>query len=113
MGTTSWRGQIERALQAIDHIGESKYQAKQEQDWQPGEAVADLFSHSYRNTVFDRAITFAHWIHEQYPAIRLFREADHEMTVEFLGEKVETCTPDTVRTLLATLKKNCKRDCMP
>jgi len=30
MGTTSWRGQIDRALQAIDHIGESKYQAKQD-----------------------------------------------------------------------------------
>ena len=27
------------------------------------------------------------------------------MTAEFLGEKAETCTPDTVRTLLATLKK--------
>ena len=27
------------------------------------------------------------------------------MTAEFLGEKAETCTPDTVRTLRATLKK--------
>ena len=27
------------------------------------------------------------------------------MTVEFLGEKAETCSPDTVRTLLSTLKK--------
>jgi site-specific recombinase XerD len=27
------------------------------------------------------------------------------MTAEFLGEKAETCTPDTVRTLIATLKK--------
>jgi integrase len=35
----------------------------------------------------------------------LFRDVDHEMTAEFLGEKAETCTPDTVRTLLATLKK--------
>jgi hypothetical protein len=35
----------------------------------------------------------------------LFREVDHEMTVEFLGEKAETCTPDAIRTLLATLKK--------
>jgi hypothetical protein len=35
----------------------------------------------------------------------LFREVDHEMTAEFLGEKAETCTPDTIRTLLATLKK--------
>jgi integrase len=105
MGTTSWRGQIDRALRAIDHIGESKYQAKQEQGWQPGEAVAGLFSHGYQNTVFDRAVTFTNWLREQYPTVRLFREVDHEMTVEFLGEKVETCTPDTIRTLLATLKK--------
>jgi integrase len=105
MGTTSWRGQIDRALRAIDQIGESKYQAKREQGWQPGEAVAGLFSHGYRNTVFDRAVTFTHWLREQYPAVRLFREVDHEMTAEFLGEKAETCTPDTVRTLLATLKK--------
>jgi len=105
MGTTSWRGQIDRALQAIDHIGESKYQAKQDQDWQPGEAVAGLFSHGYRNNVFDRAVTFTNWLREQYPHVRLFREVDHEMTAEFLGEKAETSTPDTVRTLLATLKK--------
>ena len=105
MGVTSWRGQIVRALRAIDHIGESKYQAKREQDWQPGEAVAGLFSHGYRNTVFDRAVTFTHWLREQYPGVRLLRDVDHEMTAEFLGEKAETCTPDTIRTLLATLKK--------
>jgi integrase len=105
MGTTSWRGQIDRALRAIDRIGTSKYAAKQEQDWRPGEAVAGLFSHGYRNTVFDRAVTFTHWLREEYPAVRLFRDVDHEMTAEFLGEKAETCTPDTVRTLLATLKK--------
>ena len=105
MGTTSWRGQIDRALRVIDHIGESKYAAKQAQGWQPGEAVDGLFSHGYRNTVFDRAVTFTNWLREQYPTIRLFREVDHEMTAEYLGEKAETCTPDTVRTLLATLKK--------
>jgi integrase len=105
MGITSWRGQIDRALSAIDRIGYSKYAAKQEQDWQPGEAVAGLFSHGYRNTVFDRAVTFTHWLHEEYPAVRLFRDVDHEMTAEFLSEKAATCTPDTVRTLLATLKK--------
>src|SRR5512147_913626 len=105
MGTTSWWGQIARALNMIDSIGHSKYAAKQEQGWQPGEAVAGLYSHGYRNTVFDRAITFTHWLHEQYPAIRLFRDVDHEMTAEFLGEKAEMCTPDTVRALLATLKK--------
>jgi len=105
MGTTSWRGQIDRALNAIDRLGHSKYAAKQEQGWQPGEAVAGLFSHGYRNTVFDRAVTFTHWLREQYPTVRIFREVDHEMTAEFLGEKAGTCTPDTVRTLLATLKK--------
>jgi len=105
MGTTSWRGQIDRALNAIDCIGYSKYTAKQEQGWQPGEAVAGLYSHGYRNTVFDRAVTFTNWLREQYPTIRLFHEVDRELTAEFLGEKVETCTPDTVRTLLATLKK--------
>lgn len=52
-----------------------------------------------------RAITFTHWLREQYPTVRLFRDVDREMTAEFLGEKAETCTPDTVRTLLATLKK--------
>lgn len=104
MGTTSWRGQIDRALMAIDHLGESKYQAKREQGWLPGKAVAGLFSHGYRNTVFDRAVTFTHWLREQYPTIRLFRDVDHEMTAEFLGEKAETCTPDTIRTLLATLR---------
>jgi hypothetical protein len=36
MGTTSWRGQIDRALSAIDRIGTSKYAAKQERDWTPG-----------------------------------------------------------------------------
>ena len=93
MGTTSWRGQIDRALSAIERIGTSKYAAKQEQDWRPGEAVAGLFSHGYRNTVFDRAVTFTHWLREEYPAVRLFRDVDHEMTAEFLSEKAETCTP--------------------
>jgi hypothetical protein len=105
MGITSRRGQIDRALRTIDHIGESKYAAKQEQDRQPSEAIAGLFSQAYRNTVFDRAITLTNWLREQYPTIRLFREVDYEMTAEFLGEKAETCKPDTVRTLLATLKK--------
>jgi hypothetical protein len=105
MGTTSWRGQINRALSAIERIGYSKYAAKQAQDWQPGEAVAGLFSHGYRNTVFDRAVTFTHWLREEYPTVRLFRDVDHEMTAEFLGEKSATYTPDTMRTLLATFKK--------
>src|SRR5512139_2088268 len=66
---------------------------------------ADLFSHGSRNTVFDRAITFTYWLPVQYPPVHLFREVDHELIAEFLGEKAETCTPDTMRTLPATLKK--------
>lgn len=46
-----------------------------------------------RNTVLDRTVTFTHWLREQYPAIRLFREVDHEMTMEYPGEKAEMCTP--------------------
>ena len=92
-------------LSAIDHIGESKYATKQAQGWPPGEAVDGPFSHDYRNTVFDGAVTFTNWLRELHPTVRLFREVDHEMTAEYLGEKAETCTPDTVRTLLATLKK--------
>lgn len=101
----SWRGQIQRALSAIDCIGESKYQAKKVQDWQPGEAVAGLFSYGYKNTVFDRAITFANWLGEHYPDLRLFREVDQDIVAEYLLVKTETCTPDTVRTLIATMQK--------
>jgi hypothetical protein len=36
VGVTSWREQIDRALGAIDHFGESKYQVKREQSWQLG-----------------------------------------------------------------------------
>ena len=105
MGTTSWRGQIYRALKAIDHIGESKYTAKQTQGWQPGEAVAGLYSYGTFNTVFKRAVTYTNWLNEQYSAVRLFKDVDEEMTTEFLSEKLETCQPDTVQTLLATLRK--------
>lgn len=105
MSTTSWRGQIYRALQAIDCTGQSKYAAKQTQRWKPGQTIDGLYSFGYKNTVFDRAITFTNWLREEYPQVRMFREVDREMTAEYLGEKVETCAPDTVRTLLTTLKK--------
>jgi hypothetical protein len=36
MSKPSWRGQIRRALDAIDRIGESKYQAKKAALWQAG-----------------------------------------------------------------------------
>ena len=74
MSKPSWRGQIQRALNAIDRIGESKYRAKKAQGWRPGEAVAGLFSFDYKNTVFDRAITFTNWLGEHYPDLRLFQE---------------------------------------
>jgi integrase len=105
MGKPSWRIQIYRALNTIDHIGHSKYEAKQEQDWIPGQAVKGLYSFGYRNLVFDQAITFTNWLHEEYPDVRLFSDVDREMVAEYLGEKAETCTPDTIRTRLATLKK--------
>jgi integrase len=105
VGKPSWRIQIYRALNAIDHIGHSKFAAKQAQDWLPGQAVKGLYSFGYKNLVFDQAITFTNWLQEEYPDVRLFSEVDREMVAEYLGEKVATCTPDTIRTLLATLKK--------
>ena len=105
MSTTSWRGQIDRVLNTVDCIGQSKYLAKQEQGWKPGQAIDGLYNFGYKNTVFDRAITFTNWLKDQYPQVRLFREVEREMTAEYLGEKAETCTPDTIRTLLTTLKK--------
>jgi hypothetical protein len=105
MSTPSWRGQIQRALNAIDRIGESKYRAKKAQGWKPGEAVAGLFSFGYKNSAFDRAITFTNWLDEHYPDLRLFREVDQGIVAEYLLVKTETCTPDTVRTLIATMQK--------
>ena len=43
MGKPSWRIQIYRALNTIDHIGRSKFTAKQAQDWLPGQAVKGLY----------------------------------------------------------------------
>jgi hypothetical protein len=100
-----WRIQIYRALNTIDHIGHSKFAAKQEQNWLPSHAVKGLYSFGYKNLVFDQAITFTNWLREEYPDVRLFSEVDREMVAEYLGEKVATCTPDTIRTMLATLKK--------
>ena len=105
MSSTSWRGQVYRALQAIDCLGHSKYEAKQAQGWQPGQPVHGLYSYGYKNLVFDQAITFTNWLRDQYPHIRLFRDVDDEITAEYLNEKAETYTPDTLRTALATLKK--------
>jgi integrase len=105
VSTTSWRGQIYRALLAIDCTGQSKYAAKQAQGWKPGQAIVGLYSFGYKNTIFDRAITFTNWLKDQYPQVRLFREVDRGMTAEYLGEKSATCTPDTLRTLLTTLRK--------
>lgn len=105
MGKTSWNGQIYRALKAIDHIGESKYEAKQAQGWKPGEAVEGIFSYGTFTTVFRRAITYKNWLIEEYPGLRFFEEIDYEMTTEYLNEKSETCQTDTVQTIVATLRK--------
>jgi site-specific recombinase XerD len=105
MGKTSWNGQIYRALKALDHIGESKYDAKQAQGWKPGEAVEGIYSFGTFTTVFKRAITYKNWLVEQYPGLRLFEDVDRDMTDEFLNEKSETCQMDTVQTLIATLRK--------
>jgi integrase len=105
MGKTSWNGQIYRALKAIDHIGESKYAAKQAQGWQPGEAVEGIFSYGAFTTVFKRAITYKNWLIEEYPGLRFFEEIDYEMTTAYLNEKSETCQTDTIQTIVATLRK--------
>jgi len=105
MGKTSWNGQIYRALKAIDHIGESKYEAKQAQGWQPGEAVEGIYSFGTFTTVFKRAITYKNWLVEEYPGLRFLEEIDDEMTTEYLNEKAETCQADTMQTIVATLRK--------
>ncbi len=105
MSQTSWRGQVYRALQAIDCLGHSKYAAKQAQGWQPGEAVEGIFSYGTFTTVFKRAITYKNWLIEEYPGLRFFENIDDEMTTEYLNEKAETCQTDTVQTIVATLRK--------
>ena len=105
MGKTSWNGQIYRALKAIDHIGESKYDAKQAQGWKPGQAVEGIYSFGTFTTVFQRAITYTNWLVEEYPGLRFFEEIDRDMTDEFLNEKSATCQTDIVQSLIATLRK--------
>lgn len=53
MGKPSWRVQIYRALNTIDHIGHLKYAAKQSQDRIPGQPVAGLYSFGYKHFVVD------------------------------------------------------------
>jgi hypothetical protein len=65
MSSTSWRGQVYRALQAIDCLGHSKYEAKLAQGWQPGQPVHGLYSFGYKN-LFDQTIA-APWLHDQCP----------------------------------------------
>jgi integrase len=105
MSRASLRGQVEFALQAIDCIGDSKHEAKLTQGWKPGQAVQGIFSYGTRDTVFDRSMTLVHWIEEQYPEIKYLRELDEELITEFIGEKLETCQPNTVKALLAALRK--------
>ena len=89
----------------IDCIGCSKYEAKIEQEWRPGQPVAGIFSYGTLNTAFDRMLTVAHWLEVHYPNLRLWREVDHEILTEFLADKQETCATSTMRTYLAELKK--------
>jgi integrase len=55
--------------------------------------------------VFDRAITLTHWIAVHYPELRRFDLVDAGLITEYLAEKAATCTPSTVRTHLACLRK--------
>lgn len=89
----------------IDRIGCSKYEAKLEQEWKPGQPVAGIFSYGTFNTTFNRIMTVAHWLDVYYPEVRLWREVDQELLAEFLAEKQATCATGTLRTLLADLKK--------
>jgi integrase len=105
MGRTTFRGQICRALDAIDHRGESKHLAKREQGWKPGEPVYGIFSDGTQNTVFDRAMTFANWLKERHPNIKRFRDVDEETVREFMAAKTVDCRSNTVQALLSALRK--------
>ena len=105
MGKASWRGQTFYTLAAIDQRGTSKHMAKRSLGCLPGEAVPGIFSNGYLNTVFDRAMTFCHWLEEQHPEIRQYGEVDKEIVTEYVAEKTETCQPATIRTILACLRK--------
>lgn len=105
MGRTTLRGQIYRVLDAIDRRGESKHLAKQEQNWKPGDPVYGVFSDGTQNTVFDRAMTFANWLKEYHPDIKLFRDVDDEIVRDFMAEKTAECQPNTVQALLSALRK--------
>ena len=105
MGQTTFRGQIDRALNIIDRRDDSKHVAKLEQDWKPGQAVYGVFSDGTRNTVFDRAMTFANWLDDNHPDIRIFRQVDEDIVTEFMAEKTELCEPNTVKALLSALRK--------
>ena len=93
MGKTSWNGQIYRALKAIDHIGESKYDAKQAQGWKPGEAVEGIYSFGTFTTVFKRAITYTNWLVEEYPGLRFFEDVNRDMTDSFSTRKARPVRP--------------------
>ena len=105
MGQSSWRAQTLRALEAIDRRGQSKHQAKIDQGHQPGQAVYGIYSHGEFNTVFDKSLTFAHWIDDHYPTVSLFREITPEIVAEFLAEKSQMCHVSYVKTMLSALRK--------
>ena len=70
-----------------------------------GQTRTGLYSFGCKNLVFDQAITFTNWLREEYSDVHQFSDVDREIVAEYLAEKAETCTPDTIRTLLATFKK--------
>jgi hypothetical protein len=107
--TKVWRQNLNRQ-QAARSLSKppplkSKYEAKQAQGWKLGEAVEGIYSFGTFTTVFKRAITYKNWLVEEYPWLRFFEEIDYEMTTEYLNEKAETRQPDTVQTIVATLRK--------
>jgi hypothetical protein len=61
--------------------------------------------HATLVAVFKRAITYKNWPVEEYPGLRFFDEIDNKMTTEYLNVKAETCQTDTVRTIVAPLRK--------
>lgn len=60
MSPTSWRGQVYRALQAIDCLGHSQYEAKQVPGWQAGQPVHGLSSCGYKKP----GVRPSHYIHK-------------------------------------------------
>jgi hypothetical protein len=101
----SWCRQIWYALEGIDQRGTSKHEAKRRFGYSPGQGVPGVCSDGCLNTVFERRLTFTHWLGDHYPEVRPFRDLDTSLLTEYLGEKSQVCQPATARTILACLRK--------